>query len=236
MQRFWDARAEENPLWFIDTRLDYVHPDEDRFWRNGEAALDLLLGAVDAELSPDDEVLEVGCGIGRMTRALAGRSRRVIALDVSERMIALARKRNPHLEHVEWVVGDGSSLVGVRDAQVDVCVSQIVFQHIPDPSITLGYVREMGRVLRPGGWAAFQVSNLPELHRPRRDRTVSRDALAGGLRRIAGRAPRGTEQPEWLGSAIELGALEDAARAGGMEVERVENPGTAMCFVRTRRR
>lgn len=235
MQRFWDERAEENPLWFIDTQLDYADPDEERFWRNGEAALELLLGSVEAELAPDSDVLEIGCGIGRMTRALAGRARRVIALDVSERMIGLARSRNAHLENVEWIVGDGTSLTGVPDSSIEACVSQIVFQHIPEPSITLGYVREMGRVLRPGGWAAFQVSNQPALHQPEQWRLRGAGALADRLRRATRRAPHGTHEPEWLGSAVELGEVRAAARDGGMAIERIENAGTPMCFVRARR-
>ena len=54
----------------------------------------------------------------------------------------------------------------LRRRSVDGCFSHVVFQHIPDPPITLNYVREMGRVLRPGGWALFQVSNDPTIHQP----------------------------------------------------------------------
>jgi SAM-dependent methyltransferase len=74
----------------------------------------------------------------------------------------------------------------------------VVFQHIPDPSITLGYVREIGRVLKPGGWAVIQVSNDPAIHRPR-------TPLHRRLRQLAGLAPRGSGHPAWLGSSVDLG-------------------------------
>lgn len=68
-------------------------------------------------------------------------------------MLELAREHNPALDAVEWIHGDGTSLEPLADASADACFSQVVFQHIPDPEITLGYVAEMGRVLRPGGSA-----------------------------------------------------------------------------------
>ncbi len=56
------------------------------------------------------------------------------------------------------------------------------------------------------------------------------------LRRLAGRAPQGQDDPAWLGSAVELDELERAAADGGMAVEHVENAGTQYCVVRLRKR
>src|SRR4051812_14960044 len=164
MGEFWDARADEDPFYFVDNRLEYGQPDLDRFWSGGRAALDLLLDDLGVAVSETDDVVEIGCGVGRMTRVLAERAATVRALDVSERMLELARELNPGLANVDWVRGDGSSLAGIESETADVCHSVVVFQHIPDPEVTLGYVREMGRVLRPGGWAAFQISNAPAIH------------------------------------------------------------------------
>lgn len=229
MAAFWDRRAEEDPFYFVDTRLDYRSPDLDSFWAEGEHDLDALLGVLSASLSPTDAVLEIGCGVGRLTRVLGERCARVVAVDVSTRMLALARELNPGLENVSWLTGDGSSLRGVEDSSVDVCISHVVFQHVPDPQVTLGYVREMGRVLRPGGCAAFQVSNDAHAHRP----------LIGPRHRIAallGRAPGGQEAREWLGSAVEIEQLRAAADDGGMDIERIAYEGTQFCAVRARRR
>src|SRR5688500_18751965 len=107
---FWDARAAENPFYFVDNRLSYSEPDLERFWAGGVAALDGVLGAVGARLESDDDVVEIGCGVGRLTRVIAERSRSVRAIDVSERMVAVARELNPDLGSVDWLVGDGSSL------------------------------------------------------------------------------------------------------------------------------
>jgi SAM-dependent methyltransferase len=232
MREFWDRRADENALYFVDNTLDYERPSEERFWQQGRVWLDRLLGAVGAQLRPDDDVVEVGCGVGRMTHEIARRAGSVRALDVSPRMLELAWQHGEGLDKVEWMLGDGETLRGIADASADVCLSHVVFQHIPDPTVTLGYVREMGRVLRPGGWAAFHVSNDPRIHRRRTGRAGLRILLWSLTRR----GPGGQADPNWLGSAVELGELADAAADGGMDVERTSGEGTQFCFVLTRRR
>jgi SAM-dependent methyltransferase len=234
MREFWDERAREDAFYFVDSRLDYRQPDLERFWAGGEEDLDRILGDLGLDLDPGAVVVEIGCGVGRLTRALAGRTSRVIALDVSEEMLHLAREHNPELDNVEWVLGDGRSLAGVPTGVADACLSHVVFQHIPDPEVTLGYVREIGRVLRPGGWAAFQISNDPSVHDLAAHRGRGR-RLADRALALAGRAPRGQGRPEWLGSAIELDRLSSAAADGAMTIERVAGEGTQFCLVRARR-
>jgi SAM-dependent methyltransferase len=166
-RRFWDERARENALFYVDNTLDYADPDHERFWAAGEEAVSAILGELGVEVRPADVLVEIGCGVGRLTRALAARAGHVTALDVSGEMLARARELNPALRNVSWLQGDGESLAGIAGASADACFSHVVFQHLPDPELTLGYVREMGRVLRPGGWAAFVLSTDPAAHRPR---------------------------------------------------------------------
>lgn len=231
MQSFWDARARENALYFVDNTVDYNSPDAERFWAEGERIVDTILEAVGAQLRPDDEAVEIGCGVGRLTRALAARARSVAALDVSAEMLAQAKDANAGLDNVRWVQGDGTSLAGIDDASTDACFSHVVFQHIPDPGITLGYVREMGRVLRSGGWSAFQISNDPSIHRPRTGgRRLAKRALA-----LVGRAPQGQDDPAWLGSAIDLEELRETAESADMRVENVTGAGTQFCFALLRK-
>jgi SAM-dependent methyltransferase len=106
-----------------------------------------------------------------------------------------------------------------------------VFQHLPDPAVSYGYVREMGRVLRPGGWAAFQVSDDPAVHRARR----GAGAAVGHLRAALGRGPRGAAHPAWLGSSIDLPTLREAAAEAGMDLVRCCGEGTQFCLVALRR-
>jgi SAM-dependent methyltransferase len=232
MRRFWDARAREDAFFFVDNTGRYGAPDTERFWSSGDETLAAFSERLGVSVAPEDVVLDIGCGIGRLTRALAGRAREVLALDVSADMLAQAKEFNSHLANVTWLQGDGMSLASVEPASVDAIVSFVVFQHIPDPAITLGYVREMGRVLRPGGWSAFQISNDPGVH----EGSARPPGLRARLAALLGRAPRGQNDPAWLGSAIDLDELAAVADSAGMDVERVEGAGQQFCFVVLRRR
>jgi SAM-dependent methyltransferase len=226
-ERYWDERARENALFFVDNEIGYDNPDEEAFWRRGDEVVTHMLGAVGLEIAPGETVLDIGCGVGRLTRALAARAERVVGLDVSQEMLTLAREHNGHLDNVEWVHGDGASLGAIGDAAVDGCFSHVVFQHIPDPAVTLGYVRDMGRVLRPGGWALFQVSTDPSVHRP------PAPGLKGRVRQALGREP--APPREWWGSAVKPDALRAAAGDGGLTVERLLDEGTQYTTVYARR-
>ena len=231
-RRYWDSRAEDDAFFYVDDRLEYGSPDMERFWEDCETDLEYLLSTVGAALQPSDDVVDIGCGVGRLSRAIAKRARSVQAIDVSPQMLERAKAHNGDLDNVTWLLGDGTSLAGIDDASADAVVSHVVFQHIPDPQVTLGYVREIGRVLRPGGWAVFQVSNDPGLHGElgvvERARSRARELLK--------RAPRGLASPYWRGSYVEIPGLRAAAHDASMDVERIVGEGTKWCVVLLRRR
>ncbi len=227
MADFWDKRAAENAYFFVDNRVDYDSPDTDRFWSRGEEDLTTLLDVAGAQIAADDDVVEIGCGLGRLTRGLAARGSTVRALDVSGEMLQRAQQLNPALDNVTWIHGDGASLTGVDTRSADACVSHVVFQHVPDPAITMSYITEMGRILRPGGWSAFQVSNDPSVHSPsllRRLKMWRADHKS--------RAAGGQRNPNWLGSAVSLPELERTAKEAGLEVAHMTGEGTQYCVIR----
>ena len=232
MREFWDARAAEDAFYFVDNRLEYGQPETERFWAGGREVLDVMLPLLGVRVEPGDRIVEIGCGVGRVTRHLVDRGATVTAVDVSPRMLARARELNPKLANVEWTLGDGRTLSAIASASVDACFSHVVFQHLPDPEITLGYVREIGRVLRPGGWAALHVSNQPEIHR----RPSPWRRLLARARDTTGRGPRGQTDPAWLGSAVDLSRLRETADGANMETERVAGEGTQHCLVLLRAR
>jgi SAM-dependent methyltransferase len=109
-------------------------------------------------LAPTAHVLDVGCGTGVVTRALAARegfSGRVTGIEQSPAFVEVAQ-RLAHDEDVgeriEFRVGDAHAL-DVADASVDAVVAHTTMSHVTDP---LKVLNEAARVLRPGGaFAAF---------------------------------------------------------------------------------
>ncbi len=226
MEQYWDGAAREDAFHYVDNRQVRGKPDEPTFWEAGEEVLDNLAAELGFELTGQEDVVEIGCGIGRVTRALAHRVRSVNAFDISEEMLTQARQYNASLSNVRWIHGDGRSLAPLADASCDAAISFVVFQHMPDPELTYGYMREIARVLRPRGFAAIQVSNDPSVHRP-----------PGAVRRLMGLIKgRSYLHAAWTGSAVEIPRLREVSGDAGLDIERVEHEGTLFCTILARRR
>lgn len=160
MKRDWDERAVSNARFYIhSTSRDQT---EEEFDTSGAVSVRQTVED-DLELITDGrdprelELLEIGCGIGRMTRHLARIFGKVHGVDVSEEMVELGRQRLADLDNVQLHANDGATLALFPDAVFDVAFSFIVFQHIPFKEVVLGYIRETHRVLKPGGTFKFQV-------------------------------------------------------------------------------
>jgi cyclopropane fatty-acyl-phospholipid synthase-like methyltransferase len=117
-------------------------------------------------------VLEIGCGAGRVTRAFAGFFGEVWAVDISREMVRQAREAVADFPHAHVIRNNGKDLSAVvphwwgrwgigRRLEFDFAFSVIVFQHIPSRQIIENYVREVHRMLRPGGLFKFQVQGSP---------------------------------------------------------------------------
>jgi SAM-dependent methyltransferase len=110
--------------------------------------------------------IEVGCGPGRMTAALAERFDHVLALDVSPAMLERARNAVP-AERVEFRVVSGERLDGVDDEAAHAIVCYLVLQHLPTRGAVLAFLAEFARVLKPRGEAFVQLPLLDDGLRPR---------------------------------------------------------------------
>lgn len=134
-------------------------PAGDR-WVAEQAGLDAMLrpfGAAvleAAHVGPGESVLDVGCGCGDSSLALAtlvGSAGRVLGLDVSRPMLALARARSASLPNVALVEGDAST-APLPAAAFDVLFSRFGVMFFPEPT---GAFRHLRASLRPRGRVAF---------------------------------------------------------------------------------
>lgn len=169
----------------------------------GEEELASLFGRLGAD-PRGGTCIEVGCGPGRMTGALAERFGRVLAVDVSPAMLARARAATD-APNVEFLLVSGERLDAVDDAVADAAVCYLVLQHLPRRSLVAAYVRELGRVLRPGGEAFVQLPVLEPGVVPRAWRA---------LRSPAARLSR----PELRGVRLARGEVDRAVREAGLTV------------------
>ncbi len=117
--------------------------------------------AAELALQPDDELLDVGCGSARLFADHARDVRYVAGLDASEIQVAMARKRLAEriatgtAEIVQGPAGD----LPWADGRFSVATSVNALKFVPDP---LAALREMHRVLRPGGRMAVTMGEAEE--------------------------------------------------------------------------
>ena len=162
LRQTWTTLGEKDPLWAIlslpEKRGGAWELEE--FFATGPADVDLALGML-AERGIAIErgrALDFGCGVGRLTRALAERFDSCDGVDLAASMIERARELNKDGERVRFHHNDAPDLRLFPDGSFDFILSLIVLQHMK-PELMRGYMREFVRVLRPGGVAVF---NVPE--------------------------------------------------------------------------
>lgn len=179
-QARWDAYATADPLWAVLS--DPARRDRrwtlDSFFETGVREISLALHRVgQLGWSPGRRrALDFGCGVGRLTQALAAHFQRVVGVDVSPAMVAHAQALNRQGARVTYVQNGAADLAAFEDGAFDFVYSDIVLQHLP-PDMALGYVREFFRVLAPGGVAMFQ---LPSHRRPAGERDYAPASMEAG--------------------------------------------------------
>lgn len=102
------------------------------------------------------KVLEIGCGIGRMTEFFAGDFEKIYGIDISENMIEEGKKYLEHLENVNLIATNGVNYP-FENNFFDFVFSYIVFQHMPSREVVKANLREVFRVLNPNGIAKIQL-------------------------------------------------------------------------------
>lgn len=227
----WNALAELDPLWTIlsEPEKKFGRWDPVEFFSTGERearrVLDLCKSnAIDISFG---RLLDFGCGVGRMTRGFSGFFTSCVGIDVSEKMIGLARKYNSGLSHCEFIASDAARLP-LADKDFDFVFTVLVLQHLPTKRVILSYIAELIRVAKDGGVIAFQLPiNVPILHRIQPKRRLWSVLAAFGVPRSWLFKNLGLAPIQINGIARE--EVERFIRAQGAEVRAVEKfePGEA---------
>lgn len=131
---------------------------------DGDPAAFERAGRADAErlgelFGPDDVVLDLGCGIGRVARYVAPGCRELWAVDASEAMLASARRRLEGLANVRFARSEGTAMPAVPGESVDMAYSLLTLQHL-EREDAFALLRDLRRALRPGGRAFLTFPNL----------------------------------------------------------------------------
>jgi 2-polyprenyl-3-methyl-5-hydroxy-6-metoxy-1,4-benzoquinol methylase len=158
--RNWTELGKNDPLWAILTDPDKKGNrwDEKEFFATGETAIAGIFEELReaGHVPAAGKALDFGCGVGRLTQALAGRFASVDGVDISSSMVSRAGDFNRHPDRVRYHLNVRSDLATFPAGQYDFICSLIALQHTPS-RFQRSYLTDFFRLLRPGGVAYFQT-------------------------------------------------------------------------------
>ncbi|GAA2814359.1 class I SAM-dependent methyltransferase [Crossiella cryophila] len=158
LQATWDNLGKQDPYWAVLSDPDRRHNrwDHDEFMATGHRHVQHVAGRLaELDLKFTGRVLDFGCGLGRLSNALAETGLDVVGVDIAPSMVEQARTMARFPERTEFVAYDGRALP-FEDASFDGALSLIVLQHIP-PLPKVASLLELVRVVRPGGLLVLQL-------------------------------------------------------------------------------
>jgi ubiquinone/menaquinone biosynthesis C-methylase UbiE len=146
----WTERAEYEDLRSI------LDPNDRKGLRNRYMDLAQKISMNRAiNFSPEDKVLDFGCGIGRLAFWVASKGPSVIGIDVSKQPIAVAEKnKSDKKTNITFKAYDGLN-IPFEEETFDKVISAWVWQHILNPEDFQATVKEVCRVLKKGGKICF---------------------------------------------------------------------------------
>lgn len=115
-------------------------------------------------VNKNTEVLDIGCGVGRLEYRLAEDVKFCVGIDIAPSMVDLAKKYIT-ADNVEFLTGNGKSLKNLGDRRFDLIFSIIVFQHLPR-EILKNYIKESYQYLKNGGKLFFQIPVFSKVKLP----------------------------------------------------------------------
>jgi ubiquinone/menaquinone biosynthesis C-methylase UbiE len=158
LKNMWTTLGDKDPMWAIlnDPTCKQDAWTADDFFQTGRDHIKHVLQK--ALPQGHGKALDFGCGIGRLTQALAEHFESVDGVDISNSMIENAKKLNRFPDRVVYHLNQQNNLSIFPSNQYDFVCSVIVLQHMP-AVLQRNYIGEFIRVLKPGGVVFFQSNH-----------------------------------------------------------------------------
>ena len=201
-REFWDSAAStlEGARAVV-----WAEPEVPNAWEaRTKECVNEIIGAIEPglDMSPWPPIMDLGCGVGRLAFPMAlAANRRVIGVDASSRMVALAKEESEaRADAGRWaawfMLGDGRTIP--ETGPLAAAYSVAMFQHIPKDA-TFGYIRQVAERLISGGRFRFQFVDGSEdtfLSHGLNISEVEETCIGAGLKVLA--IDRGIIFPSWV--------------------------------------
>jgi ubiquinone/menaquinone biosynthesis C-methylase UbiE len=159
----WTTLGERDPFWAIlaEAGKKGGRWDQAAFFQTGIDEIDQVLRTA-RNLAPVryGSAVDFGCGVGRLSQALAMHFERVVGVDIAASMIRTALELNRFPDRCEYVHNVAADLAVLSDRSADFIYSSITLQHVV-PALARCYIREFFRIAQPGALVIFQLPSRP---------------------------------------------------------------------------
>jgi SAM-dependent methyltransferase len=183
-RRDWEDLARLDPYWAVltDERRRFGGWDAAELLATGADEISGLLSYLDGLGVPAARhaALDHGCGVGRLTRALATHFEETTGVDISPAMLAEARELNSDVPNVRFAVA--ADLDQLDAGSFDLVYSNLVLQHSSSAEAVLSQVASLARLVAPEGALVFQVpARIPPRRRVQLRRRLFRGLRSAGV-------------------------------------------------------
>lgn len=194
LQSNWQKFGKQDPLWAILTVEDKKGGkwDLEQFFDRGRQEIDMTMDYTRSSLGltmMKGRALDFGCGVGRLTQALAKYFEEVVGVDIAPSMLEGARKYNRFGDKCQYVLNERDDLRIFDRNHFDFIYSNMVLHHM-QPAYCKAYLKEFLRVLSPSGLLIFYMPSEvlkqwspppPPQHPPRSLRPRMKQLIKGVL-------------------------------------------------------
>ncbi len=159
-QDHWTRLGKDDPFWAVltDPSKRGGRWDPKEFFQTGVDEIHAVLKGLESRGVKvlKGRALDFGCGVGRLSQALAGHFDEVHGVDISPSMLEHANRFNQSAGKCTYHLNGAPDLRIFPDGSFDFIYTAIVLQHM-QPRYQEGYIAEFFRLLKPGGVVEFQV-------------------------------------------------------------------------------
>lgn len=164
LQKNWNEFGKMDPLWSILTSPNKKGGKWDihEFFATGKREIGAAMEHTKslAINVPRRKALDFGCGVGRLTQALAHYFDEVYGVDIAPSMIELAKKYNRHGDKCHYYLNETNDLKLFPNNSFDLIYTAITLQHM-EPRYSKNYIKGFLRILAPHGVLIFQLPSKP---------------------------------------------------------------------------
>ncbi len=213
----WELLGRADPLWAVVSAPGHRGNrwNVQEFFATGVERIGKIAARLEEQdfAFRGDTALDFGCGVGRLTQALADRYSSVVGVDISSAMVHWADIHNAKGSRVTYVVNTRPDLSQFPSGSFALVFSDIALQHVP-PRLALGYIREFFRIVRSDGRVVFQLPSRPSSRLTGWIPQPVLDPLFNGLRRLLRWVPP-QDYPPWETHWMSKRRVQAAIAAGG---------------------